>query len=792
MALADGPCVVIRAHGAHELRPGNVSAWRGTRALVCIVGLLVASAVIATLVSGSRPQRGEVAALLSAGGVANEGAMIKEQASEDNDRRENVAMQAETLRAALRAMRSEAPPAARSELDAARAELKKGAEGGSSAGLAALQDARSVLAQVVGQEAAGDEAALQRGKVELQSDSDSPGRMQSLTSDELSVPDDRAAWRERYMERYAACWPHCAPEANIMNTIDSTKYPYNEEAGGHTWTRWKIGHSGINAAYAQAERKYYNEGARVRHAARADEVYPNTLGPAYKAGHSVSSTSLLGHSPTGRGESERDYDARLALEWRENHPYMSLSEGARGAEGGARRGGNEGARALQLVRRAGLQRGQGGQMREVLQEGGAGEGEGSEAPGKYVWADRGGKEETNVWSTRYLREQSAKYYGSGHKWEWRDDSASPNGYYYNVLEAAPTSASASASASTTAASDTAAASTPDAASTSPGESAGDSTAAAAGGSAALPSSTPPATGATAAQLGMSAEEVAARKKAAREDAEEIVNGRREALSPAEAAEAAYEIVNGGPRPALAPLGAVAGAVAAPPAAGGTVPAAGGGGAEEGAAAESGSQGEGEAQVGEGAEGQESVAARRPGGLGVLHELAMRKKAATSVKLHAARAPERDRKGVRASKGADEGAAKLARVGINIGQGDAGKSAEPTDVLDAGDREVPAPPGGIAIGQIFRAASPRTPTSLAEAGVSEGAHGKGEGAGARMQELAGAYKEEWPTKGLERWATAHYATGNEGMPKNTSPDLPAVTFAAVPWTAGANVVLPVYR
>ena len=47
-----------------------------------------------------------------------------------------------------------------------------------------------------------------------------------------------------------------------MNTIDSTKYPYNEEAGGHTWTRWKIGHSGINAAYAQAERKYYNEGAR--------------------------------------------------------------------------------------------------------------------------------------------------------------------------------------------------------------------------------------------------------------------------------------------------------------------------------------------------------------------------------------------------------------------------------------------------------------------------------------------------------------------------------------------------
>ena len=220
-------------------------------------------------------------------------------------------MQAETLRTALRGMRSESSPQARLMLSHADDLLRKGAEGGTSAGIAALQAARAVLSQVVGKEVEQDQHVAGRSSL------DNPARMQSLTSDQLSVPDSQVAWRERYMERYASCWPHCAPQANILSTIDPTEYPFNEEAGGHKWTAWKIGHSGINAAYAQAEKKYYDEGKRVREAERADQVYPNTLGQAYKAPGDVSSTSLLGHAPPARNfETRAAYDRRINREWR--------------------------------------------------------------------------------------------------------------------------------------------------------------------------------------------------------------------------------------------------------------------------------------------------------------------------------------------------------------------------------------------------------------------------------------------------------------------------------------------
>ena len=120
------------------------------------------------------------------------------------------------------------------------------------------------------------------------------------------------------------------------------------------------------------------------------------------------------------------------------------------------------------------------------------------------------------------------------------------------------------------------------------------------------------------------------------------------------------------------------------------------------------------------------------------------------------------------------------------------AAEPKDILGDGDRVVAAPPGGIAIGQMFRASGPSTAASLAVDGASAGGRGAGPSKGAWMQELAGTFKAEWRTKHKEQWATAHYATGNVGVPKNTNPALPAVTFAAVPWAAGASVVLPVYR
>ncbi len=59
----------------------------------------------------------------------------------------------------------------------------------------------------------------------------------------------------------------------------------------------------------------------------------------------------------------------------------------------------------------------------------------NESPGEYVWTGNGGKSELNVYSTDFLRRASDNYYGakSGHAWAWRDDSDKKNGYYYNVL-----------------------------------------------------------------------------------------------------------------------------------------------------------------------------------------------------------------------------------------------------------------------------------------------------------------------------------------------------------------------
>ena len=456
--------VAAGAGGRRRQQPAG--RGRVGRLAVCVAGALAACAAVACLVphggdgaarrggellgagTASNPTRRDMFAALRAG-PHGEGAMIKEQASEEINRREGVAMQAETLRTALRAMGKEAPSDARAQLANAEAALRKGAEGGSTAGLAALQGARAVLTQVVGEEAARDSASMARSARAV-----GAARTQSLTSDQLSVPAATHAWRERYMERYAACWPHCAPEANVMNTIDPSKYPYNEETGGHKWTSWRIGHSGVNAAYAQAEHKYYDEGRRVREAANAEaggaagagqgRLYPNTYGPAYKASHGASSTSLLGHAPTSRDESRAAYDREVDSEWRrrerEAHPYRPLQEGERGTLGGSRYADerrsaaprweeqrDESARAERPRRQAMQQMDDQGRVRGTPER----------ETGSYQWTGKGGVQETNVWSTPYLRSTSDQYYGSrsGHTWAWRDDSTRPDGYYYNVLTA---------------------------------------------------------------------------------------------------------------------------------------------------------------------------------------------------------------------------------------------------------------------------------------------------------------------------------------------------------------------
>ena len=459
----DASTEAVAAGAGGRRRQQAVGRGRVGRLAVCVAGALAACAAVACFVPHGRDgaaRRGEE--LLGAGtatrrdmfaalraGPHGEGAMIKEAASEEINRREGVAMQAETLRTALRAMGKEAPSDARAQLANAEAALRKGAEGGSTAGLAALQGARAVLTQVVGEEAARDSASMDRSARAV-----GAARTQSLTSDQLSVPAATHAWRERYMERYAACWPHCAPEANVMNTIDPSKYPYNEETGGHKWTSWRIGHSGVNAAYAQAENKYYNEGRRVREAANAEaggaagagqgRLYPNTHGPAYKASHGASSTSLLGHAPTSRDESRAAYDREVDSEGRrrerEAHPYRPLQEGERGTHGGSRYADerrvaaprweerrDESARAERPRRQAMQQMDDQGRVRGTPER----------ESGSYQWTGKGGVEETNVWSTPYLRSTSDQYYGSrsGHTWAWRDDSTRPDGYYYNVLTA---------------------------------------------------------------------------------------------------------------------------------------------------------------------------------------------------------------------------------------------------------------------------------------------------------------------------------------------------------------------
>ena len=227
MALADGEAggrgrdhqVVSAFPHLGETRrqrsAGTVASGRAARAVVCVVGALAACVAIASLADGQTrdgdmlvagPTRREMLAELQGRRPrrASEGAMIKEEASEDTNTREKVAMQAETMRSALRAMSKESSPTARLELDRAETMLRTGAESGSAAGLAALQGARAVLSQVIGSEAAQDRAQMEEGSTT------GSARMQSLTSQELSVPDSHRAWRERYMERYATCWPHCA------------------------------------------------------------------------------------------------------------------------------------------------------------------------------------------------------------------------------------------------------------------------------------------------------------------------------------------------------------------------------------------------------------------------------------------------------------------------------------------------------------------------------------------------------------------------------------------------------
>jgi len=542
MALHDGIFphhVLIAARGeggsVRHSSASSMASIRHARTVVCLFGVLALGMVIASMnESDSAQRRDALLASTRASRISqmrqdmmaaaslqsrmpsqpDEGALIKEEASEDNNTRENVAMQAETLRTALRAMRVEAPQAARLELTRADSVLRKGAEAGAQAGLAALETARALLSNVVGQEAALDQRLV--GKPSLRSSA----RMQSLTSNQLSVPDDRAAWRERYMERYATCWPHCAPEANIMNTIDSTRYPYDEEAGGHRWTAWKIGHSGINSAYAQAETKYYNEGSRVREAAKADQVYPNSLGPAYRANNDVSSTSLLGHSPTGTHESRAAYDREVDREWRfrerQAHPYKPLQEGERSTFGGNR---HKESRRNAPKAPSSIRRGAGvaeQPRHQMMQQNDPGLGEN---PAAYEWTGRGGHEENNVWSTNYLRQQSKKYYGdaSGHSWAWTDDSTHPSGYYYNVLAASPAVA-------LPAAANAIAAALPAAAETVSVDAA----------AAPAPTASPA--------------EIAAHAEAGAED---IVHGGPTG-TPAQAQEAAFEIVNGAPIPSLPP------------------------------------------------------------------------------------------------------------------------------------------------------------------------------------------------------------------------------------------------
>ena len=113
-----------------------MDARHGLRATVMLVGALAVCAAVLSFREEPAAAPGRSELLLPRHSPRSEAVEIKEEASEDNDRRENVALQAETLRSALRAMRTQASATQRAQLATAEGMLRKGAEGGSTRRLA--------------------------------------------------------------------------------------------------------------------------------------------------------------------------------------------------------------------------------------------------------------------------------------------------------------------------------------------------------------------------------------------------------------------------------------------------------------------------------------------------------------------------------------------------------------------------------------------------------------------------------------------------------------------------------
>jgi len=152
---------------------------------------------------------------------------LQREAEEEYAQSIETATQAERMRDKLAHDEKEASPQMRRALSEARAALREDEdERKAGGGVQALVLARGILAQAVADRIVrkGGEGARQKGRGALRTSAES-------------------------------CMPHCAPEANVLASVDPTKYPWDESAGGHVWRRWRnLGDSdGVARAYDRAE-----------------------------------------------------------------------------------------------------------------------------------------------------------------------------------------------------------------------------------------------------------------------------------------------------------------------------------------------------------------------------------------------------------------------------------------------------------------------------------------------------------------------------------------------------------
>lgn len=133
---------------------------------------------------------------------------VRVQAALAYDRDVEIAEQSEKMRTRLREMERTAPSSLRSTLIRARAVLMGGTED-------SLKQAKTMLKDAA--------------------------HTQELGEASSPAPVVRS------------CMPDCSVIKNVFEGVDTTKYPYDERHGGHTWKKILLQPSGVDGQYAETE-----------------------------------------------------------------------------------------------------------------------------------------------------------------------------------------------------------------------------------------------------------------------------------------------------------------------------------------------------------------------------------------------------------------------------------------------------------------------------------------------------------------------------------------------------------